>query len=96
MGTSSSINCIPTTTESTSWLKSELDILHSTYIACFSMVSSVEQYLTKFDSHFDVDPNISQDEQRKLPNKPALIVDILKNMKEKEGIHSWQHAQLVK
>ncbi|KAL3779555.1 hypothetical protein HJC23_009607 [Cyclotella cryptica] len=79
-GVSLSIDYIPTTTESASWSKSELDILQNTDIACFSTTSSVKRYLKKLDNHLNVDPGISQEERRKLPNKPDLVADILQTV----------------
>jgi hypothetical protein len=79
-GVSLSIDYIPTAAESTSWSKSELDILQTTDIACFSTASSVKRYLKKLDNHLNVDPDIPQEERRKLPNKPDLIADILETV----------------
>eukprot|EP00956_Cyclotella_meneghiniana_P021197 scaffold38243_cov75-Cyclotella_meneghiniana.AAC.3 len=76
-GASLSIEWIPTTTDETSWTKSELEIVTRADIACFSTVSSVKSYLSKLDNHLNVDPKLPQEERRKLPNKPDMIADIM-------------------
>jgi hypothetical protein len=75
-GVSLSIDWIANNIEP-SWSKSELDVLQSTDIVCFSTASAVKQYLKKLDNHLNVDPSLPQEERRKLPNKPDLIADIL-------------------
>jgi hypothetical protein len=66
-----------TITKEPSLSKSELDVLQATDIACFSTISSVKTYLSKLDAHFKIDPELPQEERRKLPNKPDLIADII-------------------
>lgn len=75
-GVTLSIDTI-TTNKDASWTKSELDVIQSTDIACFSTVSSVKTYLNKLDNHLKVDPKLPQEERRKLPNKPDLVADIM-------------------
>jgi len=75
-GVTLSIDWIATNKEA-SWTKSELDIVQATDIACFSTISSVKTYLSKLDNHLNVDPQLPQEERRKLPNKPDLVADII-------------------
>lgn len=75
-GVTLSIDLI-STNDDASWTKSELDVIHAVDIACFSTVSSVKTYLNKLDNHLNVDPELPQEERRKLPNKPDLIGDII-------------------
>ena len=75
-GVSLSIDWIATT-EKSSWTKSELEIVCNTDIACFSTVSSVKTYLSKLDNHLNVDPELPQEERRKLPNKPDMVADMM-------------------
>lgn len=77
-GTSLSIEWIPTTTDESSWTKSELDIVKRADVACFSTVSSVKSYLSKLDKHLNIDPELPQEERRKLPNKPEVIADTIR------------------
>lgn len=75
-GVSLSIDWIANNKES-SWTKSELNVIQSTDIACFSTISSVKTYLNKLDNHLNADPDLPQEERRKLPNKPDMIADIM-------------------
>ncbi|KAL7522676.1 hypothetical protein ACHAWX_007705 [Stephanocyclus meneghinianus] len=78
-GVSLSIDYIPTTTQSTLWSTSELRILQNTDIVCFPTASAVRRYLKKLDEHLNVPTEISQEERRKLPNKPDFIADIMQD-----------------
>lgn len=75
-GVELSIDWIRDNQEST-WTRSELEVIQSTDIACFSTVSSVTAYLNKLDNHMNIDPDLPQEERRKLPNKPDMIADIM-------------------
>lgn len=59
------------------WSKENISILQNTDIACFSSTSVVKRYLKSLDLHLEVDPNISSEDRRALPNKPDLVADII-------------------
>mmetsp|Transcript_24736 Transcript_24736/g.51761 ORF Transcript_24736/g.51761 Transcript_24736/m.51761 type:complete len:273 (+) Transcript_24736:67-885(+) len=71
------ISVVPATS-SPSWSKEAFASLQNADIACFGTTSDVISYLQKLDNdHFNVAEDISDEDRRKLPNKPDLVGDIL-------------------
>lgn len=60
--------------------KQDVSSLQQSDIACFSNVKGVKSYLSMLDGHFNVADDITDEERRKLPNKPDLVGDILQGI----------------
>eukprot|EP00984_Skeletonema_dohrnii_P001557 scaffold488_cov109-Skeletonema_dohrnii-CCMP3373.AAC.2 len=60
--------------------KEDVSSLQQSDIACFSNVKGVKSYLTMLDGHFNVAEDITDEERRKLPNKPDLVSDIIEGI----------------
>mmetsp|Transcript_42000 Transcript_42000/g.75667 ORF Transcript_42000/g.75667 Transcript_42000/m.75667 type:complete len:286 (+) Transcript_42000:83-940(+) len=74
-----SIADVPTTpAETAPWSKEHITHLQQADIACFENMSAVQSYLQKLDDDYlNVPKDISDDDRKKLPNKPDLVGDIL-------------------
>ena len=68
-----SISDIPTST----WDANNISHLQQADIACFATTSAVQSYLKRLDEHNNIDKDISDEDRRKLPNKPDLVSDII-------------------
>lgn len=60
--------------------KQDVSSLQQSDIACFSNVKGVKSYLKMLDGHFNVADDITDEERRKLPNKPDLVGDIIQGI----------------
>ncbi|KAL7525871.1 hypothetical protein ACHAXR_001195 [Thalassiosira sp. AJA248-18] len=73
-----SITDVPApSTDTASWSKEQISHLQQADIACFENMSIVQSYLQKLDDYWGVAEDMSDEDRRKLSNKPDAVGDIL-------------------
>ncbi|KAL7525111.1 hypothetical protein ACHAWF_001220 [Thalassiosira exigua] len=77
-GVQLSISDVPASAGSaSSWTKDDVSCLQRADIACFESILAVQSYLERLDKHWDIPKDMSDEDRRKLPNKPDPVEDIL-------------------
>ena len=64
------------------WTKEHVARLRRADIACFEDASAVLSYLKVLDDHHDVPEGTSEEDRRRLPNKPDLVREIIGGVPE--------------